>query len=79
MKIYHILQIGQNFYYNHTYLALAILASLLILALLNPKATFKVAVASLILAVVIYFASLLGQSSIKVMDSKKEMINQSRN
>ncbi|MFN2366727.1 MAG: hypothetical protein ABR523_09760, partial [Desulfurivibrionaceae bacterium] len=78
MTLYSIISAGKNFYYSHPYLALAIIACLAILVLIKPKAAFKTVAAILILLLIIYLASLLGQTSLTGMNSKKQMINQSR-
>ncbi|MDT8335695.1 MAG: hypothetical protein RQ753_08350 [Desulfurivibrionaceae bacterium] len=78
MTIYHLLQLGKNFYYTHTYLALAILAGLVILALINPKAAFKTVAIVLLFVLAVYFATLLGKTSLTGIGNKQQMINQSR-
>ena len=79
MTLDNILIIGKNFYYSHTYLALAIAAGLLLFIYLKPKAAFKTVGILLLFIGTIYFFSLLGKSSSTGMNSKKQMINQTRN
>jgi len=79
MTIYNIINLGENLYYNHTYLAWGIIAGITVLIVLNPKPAFKIFCAVLILLLVIYSFKILGHTSFTGMDNKKHMVNQSLN
>lgn len=69
---------GTNLYYSNTYLALAIIAGLALFVYFKPKAALKTLGAVLILILIIYCFSFLGNSSSTGIGSKKQMINQTR-
>ena len=76
MTLDNIIIIAKNFYYTSPYLALAIGAALLLFVLFKPKAALKTIGVLLILALLIYSFSFLGNSASTGMHSKKQMINQ---
>jgi hypothetical protein len=69
---------GRNFYYTNTYLALAMVAGLVIFFWLKPMAAFKMIGTILLFLLIIYFFSSLGESSLTGMINKKQMIDQTR-
>jgi hypothetical protein len=78
MSTEEIIIISKNFYYSYTYLAWAIVAGLLLFVYFKPKATLKMIGGLLVFVFLIYSFSLLGKSSSTGMNSKKDMINQTR-
>jgi|GEM_PF-1996366 len=79
MTIYNIINIGKNLYYNHTYLALTIIAGITVLIVLNPKPAFKIFCAVLVFLLVIYSFKILGHTSLTGVNNEKQMVNQTVN
>ena len=70
------IRLAKNFYYSHTYVALALAAGSAAFLYFRPKAALKTFGAIFIFLLAIYSFSILGKSSDKAMRKEKEMVNQ---
>jgi len=79
MSSQELLSIFRNFYYNHTYLALAIGVGLALFLYFNPKEALKILGGIVIFFLIIYGFSVLGKTSSSGLNNEKRMINQTVN
>ena len=68
----------QVFFQNNRIVALAIIAALALLGYLKPKVFFKALMLALLLGVVLYIISLLGESTTTGIQQKDQMMYKSK-
>ncbi|MFP4039861.1 MAG: hypothetical protein ACLFS7_04895 [Desulfosudaceae bacterium] len=74
MDLNEVLRLINNFFYNHTYLAVAIVVALVIITCWRPKQVLKILLTILAAALIGYFLYYIGQAMLSGMAGKETMI-----
>lgn len=75
MDLDNLFRLVNNFYYTHTYAAIAIIAAIVIIAFLRPKQTIKTVLFLLAVIAIGYILYLVGGAVWSGFSNKSQMLN----
>ena len=75
MNLNHWWHLGIHFFYTHPYVAIAILAILVLIAFFRPVQTFKTLLGLVVLLILVYILYELGQALLTGLAGKKQMFH----
>ncbi|MBW1898554.1 MAG: hypothetical protein JRI61_05780 [Deltaproteobacteria bacterium] len=77
MNFEELLIMGNNFYYDHQYITIIVIAVILILLYLKPKQFLKLVITLFALGAVFYVISMIGEATFTGISQKGKIVNKS--